>query len=214
MTSKKKQKKTTAKRPRNYYSPETWATIAALYQSGRFRGRKELHAHCAQVLPQCPTESAIEKYISANGLSKRTLAGAIEEKKRERFVDLFSRLGARDEDCAQLIVDGMKAAADIKAEIYRDLEKMQAAAKKEDVPEYVEKLTEIVEKLKPYFSNLNSALNFARERFKLCGDYQAVKIKKMGGGGGGTGEPDGEDDDMTMDEIDAELKQLEAKKLL
>lgn len=198
-----------------FYSPEVWATIRALYESGKFKSRDELHKHCTKILPAVPSVSAIAHFIAENGVSKKTLAGVIENKKRERYVDLFSRLGADDEECAKLVVKGMHAADDIRKEIQVIIDRM--ASKMEDegaTAEMLQGLEEVVTKLQPYFSNMAVALKYAQERFKLCGDYQAVKIKKIDDDGGSGGSSGKGEEELTIDEINKEIERMEKARTL
>jgi hypothetical protein len=214
MQKKKQGGKLKGKKPPTHFSPETWGTIATLYSSGTFGSIGALYQHCTKIINPCPSLSSIRKYVHENGLSKRTLAGVIEERKRERFIDYFTQLGADDKKCAELIVSGMQSASELRPGIFADIEKMKAAAKEQKIEMYVMALLDAEAKLQRYFANMGIALKYAQERFKLCGDYQAVKIKKMGAHEGGERGSVNDDDCETIEEIEKELERLERNRLL
>lgn len=197
------------------FKPEVWATIFALYESGKFTSVKELSIYCHKILKQCPTEAYIKRKLSVNAIDKKALTGAIEEKKRKKFIEIFSDLGADDEACAKEIVKGIHAADDIRKEIQEKLEKIDALIPKisdEKVREDLFlKLLNISPLLAPYFTNLNTSLKYLQERFKLTNSYKTNQPGKQSNTGGGDEIPFPEDkyDDWTVDALDSEIKRLE-----
>ena len=100
------------KQNRKQFSPETWATIRVLYETGKFASALALQAHCSKILPLAPSFSSIEKRIAKEGWSKGGIEDAITEEKRKSATELFAELGMDERKRIKLIVDGIHAGED------------------------------------------------------------------------------------------------------
>jgi len=205
-------KKTRESKPpvsRKQYSHELWTTIQVLYESGRFASVEEMHKHCKNSLPKTPSIDSIKKRSAKYNWDKHAMEERIEEKKRENFEDLFARLGANQENRARLIVEGMYAARDIRKEIEQQIDRMKKLRGScRDAKEFLEALEAIVEKLGPYFQNLNTARGYLTESFKLCGDYSPEKSKFSGRVKTQKTGTSPDNEDLSIEDIDQELKRL------
>lgn len=103
---------------RAQYTPETWTTIRALYESGNFKSCEDLQKHCKKILSKCPSIDSIRK--KAVDWDKHDQDENKTEEKKKNFVEHFAALGMDDKRAAELIVEGMNAGGDIGKKIIQD----------------------------------------------------------------------------------------------
>jgi hypothetical protein len=89
------------------YSPQTWALIQTLYETGKFKSLKRLHVHCSKILTECPTLSSIEKHCADDGWQKFGLKEHVEGEIRKTTIEKFAELGMPEERVFKLVIDGL-----------------------------------------------------------------------------------------------------------
>jgi hypothetical protein len=183
---------------------EVWASIKALYESGQFNSVKELQSNCKKTFVACPSVSSIEKRAIAEAWDKEAQKEAIEEKKAENYKDLFAELGLTEKKTAQVIVDGVLCAENMKTKILGIFKKDGAEILGD--PEKTEAMIDLIGSL---FQNMTVAHKYLETKLKLSGDNPTEKRKITVKDDGSNGSSRVRDyTAMSDDEIDYELKKL------
>lgn len=194
------------------FSPETWKTIQALYQSGQYASTRELQKNCKKIFngAPVPSVSAIEKRVCAERWDKHASDDIISQRKEQSFRDLFSRLGMDEKRRAEIIVQGINSAQDIRKRIVDMVDEIpkHMAAKGKEVPAFLGGLEAIVKQLEPLFSNMSMTRQYMDMALKLSGDYapekKTVRIRDS--------RPQSDLDAMTDEELETQLQRMNKAK--
>lgn len=185
-------------------SPNTWAELRVLYESGEYPNIKSLYDRNWRKFPDMPSMRELQERCFEECWDKDRLTEVRVELKRRNLAELYSELGMDDMEQARYRIKCVKAVDDMRRIInrmYRTLGSLDPES-----PKFTETLGKIKVLSETMFKGMNTSLAALQDISKQTGGYAPAPAKEQKKTGKGANELDG----MTEEEIIQDLKRMQA----
>jgi hypothetical protein len=175
------QKAKARKKPPKHFSPETWITIQTLFESGRFSSLSDLHKHYTKILPesQRPSLDSLKRKAASLQWDKTKQNEIIEEKKAKNFSELFSELGLTEHKMAEVMVNGVLCAEQMRNTIIEQFKTNGTEILSDPLQSKV-----MYDNLNSLFSDMRTAHKYLETCLRLSGanpsEKKTVTLKDSG----------------------------------